>query len=203
MVLAILALAYYAAKDKYHRSSQERLTMRSRHLSAALFDIFYVYSSVSSPIIQTFRCEYIHGSWYLQADNSVSCVGNLNNGYMVYAGVMAIVYPIGIPAVFCRWLVRNRSYLKASDRQSVLHLHPFRGIWGPYRPSRYCYKKVEYCRRLTLSVSSVFIIPYNVNQIAALSLAAGFLFVSEALSPSETSVDMGGSVPVGEWRGLG
>ncbi|CAM9091009.1 unnamed protein product, partial [Laminaria digitata] len=172
LVLAILALAYYVAKRKYHISSQQRLTIRSKHLSAALFVIFFVYSSVSSEILNTFNCEYIDASWFLRADYSLSCVSKRHRFYMVYAGVMAAVYPIGVPALFCWWLVRNRNYLKGSHRQTIAHLEPFSGIWGTYRPSRYYYEVVEYCRRLTLSTSSVFLVPNSVDHIAVvLSLA--------------------------------
>ncbi|CAM9103682.1 unnamed protein product, partial [Laminaria digitata] len=85
---------------------------------------------------------------------------------------MAIVYPIGIPAFFCWWLVRNRNYMKMSDRETIAHLQPFSGVWGTYKPSRYYFEVVEYCRRLTLSMSSVFLVPNSVDHIAVvLSLA--------------------------------
>ena len=104
---------------------------------------------------------------------------------------MLIVYPLGIPALFCWWLVRNRNALKMPDRQTKEHLKPFNSIWGPYRPSRYYFEVVEFCRRGTLSASSVFFIPNSINQIAiVLSLTLVFLFVSESMSPFERSTDM-------------
>lgn len=191
LVLAILAVAYSTAQRKLHTSSPIRLTVRSRYLSAGLLVAFFVYSSVSSTIFHTFLCEQVGEYWYLRADYSLSCDGERHRTYVIYASVMAGVYPIGIPALFCWWLVRNREHLKNTDRQAIGHLQPFVGIWGTYKPSRYYYEVVEYCRRLALSLSSVFLVPNSVDHIAVvLSLAVVFLFISESLSPFESSADM-------------
>lgn len=191
LVLVILALAYHVAKGKYPISSQQRLTVWSRHLSAGLVVVFFVYSSVSSILLQTFACEDIAGGWYLRADYSISCKSTTHIGYMAYAFVMCLVYPVGIPVSFCWWLVRNREDLKKSDRTTMVHLEPYSGIWGTYKPSQYYYEVVEYFRRFVISVSSVFLIPDSVNNIAViLTLTGGFMFVSESLSPFENYWDM-------------
>ncbi|CAM9260540.1 unnamed protein product, partial [Laminaria digitata] len=191
LVLMILGLTYYAAKNRYRESPHHILTTQRRHLSAALFVLFFVYSSVSSAIFQTFSCEMLDIGNSLKADHSVSCFSRQHTAYRIYAGIMAFVYPIGIPSLFTWWLVRNRKYLKTPERQTIVHLQPFGGVWSTYSPSRYYYEVVEYVRRLTLSLSSVFLVPDSVNQIAVvLGLAGVFLFVSESLSPFESSMDM-------------
>lgn len=193
MVLSVLVGAYCVARKNYKRSRSELLVVRNQHLSAGLFVVFFVYSSVSSTIFQTFRCDALDDSMqYLQADYSLICSSAKHKIYTAYASVMLIVYPLGIPAFFCWWLIRNRKNLKMSDRLTISHLKPFNSIWGTYRPSRYYYEVVECCRRIALSASSVFFIPNSVNQIAiVLSLALVFLFVSESLSPFERNEDMG------------
>ena len=192
VVLSMLAGSYYVAKKKYTNSRRAMLVVRRQHLSAAVFVIFFVYSFASSTIFQTFRCDPLDGTVsYLQADYSVTCWSAKHKAYIVYASLMLIVYPLGIPALFCWWLVRNRNALKMPDRQTMEHLKPFNSIWGPYRPSRYYFEVVEFCRRGTLSASSVFFIPNSINQIAiVLSLTLVFLFVSESMSPFERSADM-------------
>ncbi|CAM9133786.1 unnamed protein product, partial [Laminaria digitata] len=191
LVLMILSLTYYFTKRRYRDSPQGIFTVRRRHLSAGLFVLFFVYSSVSSAIFQTFSCEDLEVGSSLIADHSVLCQTWLHNAYMIYACLMITIYPIGIPSFFTWWLVRNRKYLKTSDRQTIVHLQPFGGVWSTYSPSRYYYEVVEYVRRLTLSLSSVFLAPDSVNQIAVvLGLASVFLFVSESLSPFESSTDM-------------
>lgn len=191
VLLIILYVAYDIAKQKYLSSPQYIHAVRSRYLSAALFVPFFVYSSVSSAIFHTFPCEDLGGDVTLKADHSIPCAGNRYTAYRIYAGVMVVVYPIGIPAFFCWWLVRNRNYLKVSGRHTIAHLQPFNGVWGTYRPSRYYFEVVEYGRRLTLSMTSVLLVPDSVDHIAVvLSVAAVFLFVSESLSPFQRSVDM-------------
>lgn len=190
--LTILAYGYSMAKVRYLTSPQCVITVRRRHLHAALLIVFFVYSSVSSTIFQTFACEENSlGDSSLKADHSILCGTDEHLKFKVYATVMAAIYPIGIPVFFFLWLLRNRKYLKTSDRDTILHLQPFSGVWSTYRPSRYYFEVVEYCRRLTLSMSSVFLLPNSVDHIAiVLSLAVVFLFVSESLSPFQRSVDM-------------
>ncbi|CAN0027903.1 unnamed protein product, partial [Laminaria digitata] len=192
LVLSMLAGSYYIARKKYRSSSSGMLVVRNQHISAGLFVVFFVYSSVSSTIFQAFRCDALDDAMdYLQADYSLMCSSAKHKAYKVYAILMFIAYPLGIPAIFSWWLVRNRKYLKMSDRQTVAHLQPFNSIWGTYRPSRYYYEVVECCRRITLSASSVCLIPNSVNQIAiVLSLALVFSFVSESMSPFERNADM-------------
>lgn len=191
LVLTILALAYHVAKRRGY-AAQHGLALRHRHQSAAASVVFFVYSSVSSVIFQTFSCEdRFSGHRSLRADHNILCDSDLHKYFMMYAGLMAVVYPIGIPAFFSWWLRRNRKYLKTSDRDTAVHLQPYSGVWSAYTPSRYYFELVEYGRRLTFSMSSAILIPDSVDHIAIVfSLAMVFMFVSESLSPFKSSLDM-------------
>lgn len=69
---------------------------------------FLVYSAASSTIFQTFVCDPLDdGRKYLRADYRLEChqAGSDNavpvhRAYMIYAGIMIIVYPIGIPVLY-------------------------------------------------------------------------------------------------------
>ncbi|MEP5908671.1 MAG: hypothetical protein ABJ331_05360, partial [Marinobacter sp.] len=109
-VLAILACGYSFAKLRYLTSTQCMITIWQRHLSAALLVVFFVYSSVSSIIFQAFVCdEKLSGDRSLVADHRILCDTSPHSFFMRYAGVMAVVYPIGIPALIMWWLLRNRN----------------------------------------------------------------------------------------------
>ncbi|CAM9807566.1 unnamed protein product, partial [Laminaria digitata] len=192
VVVSILATAHCATKTLHTSLSHQIVAVRRKVLSLALFFMFFIYSSVSYTIFQTFLCDPLDdGEVYLQADYSLKCSTKLHKAYTVYASLMIAVYPIGIPAFFGWWLVRNRTYLNKPDRQTVVNLQPFSGIWGTYKPQRYYYEVVECCRRIALTMASVFLVPNTVNQIAVvLSLAGAFMFLSESMSPFESSVDM-------------
>ena len=190
LVLPLMCIRYFAALEPCRITRRYILEVRRRCLSAVLFVLFFVYSSVSSTIFQTFSCEDILGNSYLRADYATKCGDHTHRVFKVYAGVMIIVYPIGIPAVVCAWLIQNRKHLMSPDREGQAHLQQFSGIWSTYIPSRYYFEVVEYGRRLTLAFSSALLVPDRVDHIAVvLSLAFFFLFVSESLSPFERSVD--------------
>ena len=192
MVLALLAGTNVLAKRRYKQSCSKVLAAQNKHLSAALFVVFFVYSSVSNTIFQTFVCDTLDdGVSYLQADYSLTCSTRRHRVYTAYASLMVAVYPLGIPVVFSWWLGRNRKYLKMSNRESIAHLQPFAGIWGPYKPSRYYFEVVECCRRIVLTASAVFLVPNSVGQISVvLSLAVVFMFASESMCPFERNADM-------------
>lgn len=167
-------------------------TRQRRHFSAGLFILFFVYSSVSFTIFQTFVCDSLDdGNAYLRADYSVTCWTAKHNAYRTYAIIMVCVYPVGIPALFAWWLARNRQQLTNPSREGMVHLHKFRGLWAAYKPSCYYYEVVECSRRIVLTGAAVLVFPNSADQIAVvLLLAVLFMFISESLSPFEAKFDM-------------
>ncbi|CAM9120490.1 unnamed protein product, partial [Laminaria digitata] len=166
--------------------------VKHKHLSVGLFVVFLVYSSVSFRIFQTFVCDpYDNGNAYLRADYSITCYTETLTAYRTYAGLMACIYPIGIPAVCASWLVHHRQNLDTPGRESVPELQPYRCLWAAYKPSRYCYEVVEFGRRIGLTGAAVFVFPCRAEQVAiVLCIAVEFRFVLESVSPLESKVDM-------------
>lgn len=163
-----------------------------KRASTALFILFFVYSSVSFTIFQTFVCDDLDdGNSYLRADYSIHCSTKRHLVYTTYASVMVCIYPVGIPAFFGWWLAANRHDLVEPDREEMSHLKAFRGLWAAYSPRCYYYEVVECCRRIVLTGAAVFVLPNSVEQIAIiLLLAVVFTFISESLSPFGTNSDM-------------
>lgn len=192
-VLAALAATFIFARRRNAGSALALRTVRHKHLSAALFVMFFIYSSVSFTVFQTFVCETLDdGVSYLRADYNLTCDTSAYDAYRVYAAVMVCVYPIGIPATFALLLGRNRRDLRKAEREKLAHLEPLSDLWSAYKPSRYYYEVVECGRRIMLTGVAVFVLPDSAAQIAVvLLLAVVFLFVSESLSPFEKRIDMG------------
>ncbi|CAM9693042.1 unnamed protein product, partial [Laminaria digitata] len=192
VVLSALSGASFVA-TKMNRSTEtaERIVQR-KHLATALFVLFFVYSSVSLTIFQTFVCEDLDdGNAYLRADYSVQCSTEKHDAFRIYAGVMVLIYPVGIPGLFAWWLARNREELTKPDRQPMSRLLSFRGIWSAYKPSCYYYEIVECSRRVLLTGAAVFVLPNTADQIAAVLLVAvTFMFISESISPFGNKYDM-------------
>ena len=166
--------------------------LKQKHLSVVLFIVFLVYSSVSFTVFQTFACDGLDdGKSYLRADYSITCYTEIYTVYQTYAILMVFVYPVGIPAFFTWWLVRNRRELENPERQSMSDLQSYRFLWAAYRPAYYYYEVVEYARRIVLTGAAVFVLPDTPEQVAiVLLIAVIFMFISESFSPFESKLDM-------------
>ncbi|CAN0344420.1 unnamed protein product, partial [Laminaria digitata] len=167
--------------------------VQHKHLSSALFVAFFVYSSVSFTVFQTFVCDALDdGNEYLRADYDLQCNTERHKNYELYAASMMCVYPVGIPAVFTFWLALNRQDLVKPGRDGMSQLQHGSDVWAAYKLSRFYYELVECARRITLTAIAVFVLPNSPAQSAvALLLAVVFLFVSESMAPFQKSVDMG------------
>ena len=189
----IMALTYSIARRRNRSSDSTVRTIRRKHISVALFAMFFIYSSVSFTIFQTFVCDKLDdGVTYLRADYSLICTTAEHRAYSVYAIIMVLVYPVGIAAIFTWWLVRNQHDLKQLDRESKSHLEPWSGLWAAYKPPRFYFEIVECGRRIALTGVAVFVLPDSAAQIAiVLLLAVVFLFISESSSPFKNPIDMG------------
>ncbi|CAM9133068.1 unnamed protein product, partial [Laminaria digitata] len=170
----------------------ERTILR-KHISVVLFVAFFIYSSVSFTIFQTFVCDKLDdGVTYLRADYSLTCTTAEHSAYQVYASIMVLVYPVGIPAFFSWWLFRNQYDLQKPDRESMAHLAAWGGLWAAYKPSRFFFEVVECARRIALTGVAVFILPDSAAQIAiVLLLAVAFSFISESSAPFKDPIDTG------------
>ncbi|CBJ31472.1 conserved unknown protein [Ectocarpus siliculosus] len=166
--------------------------VKHRHLSVALFIMFVIYATVSYTIFETFVCDPLDdGNSYLRSDYSLTCDTETHTAYRVYAGLMILVYPVGIPCVFGWWLFKHRHELKQEGRERRAVLKPAADLWEPYKPSTYYYEVVECFRRIALTGFAVFIYPDSSAQVAiVLLLAIVFMVVSEFLSPFARPVEM-------------
>lgn len=198
VVLGALAATYAVSRSRNRHSPVGIQAAKRKHLSIALFFVFVIYSSVSFTIFQTFACEPLDNGVYLRADYSLTCSTGVHTAMKVYAGLMIVVYPIGIPAVFTWWLVTNRHDLlkvgvpgsSSEGAETLDHLQPMRDLWAPHKPNRYYFEVVECCRRIALTGLAVFLRPGSAAQAALeVVLAAMFIQVSSKLSPFVDPLD--------------
>ena len=191
VLLAILVGSYHVGKMRNRRSEIAISAVRHRHQSAGLFLAFWIYSSVSYTIFQTFPCDDLDdGNAYLRADYSLECSTALHNTFKTYALVMVGVYPVGIPGVFAWCLARNRGDLIKTDRETLPHLESLSSLWTAYKPSRYFYELVECTRRIALTGIAAFVLPNSAAQISiVLLVAVAFVFISEVIAPFKRDVD--------------
>ena len=193
-VLGALGLTYAVARLRNNHSRAGLQAARGKHLSVALFVLFIVYSSVSFTVFQTFVCETLDDRvTYLRADYSLTCSTRAHTAWKTYAGLMILVYPVGIPALFAWWLFSNRRDLVkvgSGDGVGSDRLQPMRDLWAAYKPRRYYYEVVECGRRIALTGLGVFLFPGSAAQVALeVIIAAVFIAISEMLSPFADPMD--------------
>lgn len=191
-VLCALRVTYAIASARNRNATNAvKLTFRRKHLSMAIFALFLVYSSVSRDIFLTFSCEALDsGVSYLRADYGLTCSSRRHDVFRAYAGLMAVVYPFGVPALFGWWLRRHRRDLQSPDRSENPHLEPAKALWESYKGNRWYFIIIEYGRRIALTGLGVFIYPNSAAQVAILLLLAfGFSMLSEVLDPFETPIE--------------
>ncbi|CAM9106040.1 unnamed protein product, partial [Hapterophycus canaliculatus] len=116
VLAAVLVLTYWMAKRRVGLGSAGVLAARaawSRHMAAGLLLTFLVFTSTSTMAFKTFPCdnEAVRGESYLRADMSLSCDSNEHRFFRIYAGIMIVVYPVGIPLLYAFILWKNRHSL--------------------------------------------------------------------------------------------
>ncbi|CAN0415640.1 unnamed protein product [Ectocarpus sp. 12 AP-2014] len=185
VLTGILRATYSMACRRHYGDKNGTSAVLRRHTSVFLVLAFLLYSTISSAIFQTFACDELDdGREYLRADHRLNCDTSTHLAFMVYAGLMIGVYPVGIPLVFAIVLWRKRSRLTVADRDDDVTIEPMKELWQPYRKDVYFYEIIECLRRVTLSGVVVFIFPNSTAQIVVTFLIALFFYVvSEALHP--------------------
>ncbi|CAM9718324.1 unnamed protein product [Scytosiphon promiscuus] len=194
VVVGFLSMTYWIAMRRIGNKADQASaveTVRRKHQTVLLLLTFLVYSSVSSLVFQTFACETLDdGVEYLRADYSIQCTDPKHKVFELYAGIMVMVYPVGIPLLYAVQLFQHRAVL-GDDGADKAAAQPIVGLWEPYRPERFYYEVIECGRRIMLTGVVVFIFPNDAAQVAITLLIAAFFFgVLEVLSPYKSESDM-------------
>ena len=147
---ATYAFAVFKTKKQPIRASPSRVSradarerVDTEHMSALLLLSFLVYSSASSNIFRMFACEHLDdGNEYLRADYRILCTDKNHRALQIYAGIMVLVYPVGIPLMYAILLYRLRGLLRIGGpaRFNSPSASTVNTLWAPYRPSVYYYE---------------------------------------------------------------
>jgi hypothetical protein len=112
------------AASAEHTSSSMSSFVANVCSAASFYLLYLVYPSVSASVFQFFVCETLDGEGetgtsYLAADYSIVCYGPRWNAMSLYAAVMVIVYPFGVPLWYAFLLVRERHDLDRLRRLQI------------------------------------------------------------------------------------
>ncbi|CAM9623221.1 unnamed protein product [Scytosiphon promiscuus] len=203
LVVCGLALASFMRSSGRSPSPALLKEIKRRHATFAYIVSVLVYSTASSAVFQVFACDHLdNGKAFLRADHSIQCYTATHKGFMAYAGLMFLVYPLGIP--FCYAVILYQRYSeweefkrkKREKKNAPVKLDfagggaVFRALSEPYRGEIYFYEVVECLRRVTLSGLVVFILPNSAGQVITTFLLSLLFFgIFMGLDPHEDPVD--------------
>ncbi|KAG5179505.1 hypothetical protein JKP88DRAFT_326500, partial [Tribonema minus] len=178
-----------------------RIRTKAARLAAAdlklfLVFTFVIFSGVSTIVLQTFACETLEGTGisYLRADYSMKCQTSEHSAYMVYAGFMILVYPIGIPALYAWVLRQHRKHADVLQHASSKAMSPLSRasafLRKAYSQRADYWECVECVRRISLTGLLVFIAPGTPSQYAAAcALSFGAIVIYELVRPHRLRAD--------------
>lgn len=137
--------------------------------------LFVVYPSVSSNIIRTFLYQSFDRHVgdetpyeALAADPTIDVSTFESHAYRVYAGIMIVVYPIGIAVIFWGLWYKHKQLGEVWTKASSF-------LWEPYKPNLGFYESVELLRRFLLTSGFVLVTQAHA-EIAVIAFTACVVF---------------------------
>lgn len=194
VVLCILGITFRVSMRINERTAVSVADTMSRHLYVGLVVTFIVFTSTSTVIFRTFICDTdaIPGKGFLRADLGVECFTSEHTLYSIYAGIMILLYPIGIPFMYFVLLYKNKSSLTEPNRDRLGNrsLMPYVFLWRDFKPNVYYFEVIECLRRVLLTGAIVLIDPNSPVQVTfACLMAFVSLIVFELIRPHMDNVD--------------
>ncbi|GMH55830.1 hypothetical protein TL16_g02001 [Triparma laevis f. inornata] len=164
------AFAIFVLREAVRPERNIELMKENFHtfVTASLIVSYAVFTSVSTTLFLTFRCEQYGDdlTWWLVEDPSIDCMSPGHKLYQAYALFMMLVYPLGTTLFYFFVLWFKREALKSPERDENEDLHSFTFLWDAYTPEMWYFEVLENVRRLSLSGILVFIAPKSKEQIA-------------------------------------
>ena len=161
VLISVIIVLLTLVRSRLARTNADAAQIRKDGFSMFLALTYLIFSSVSTRIFLTFRCEAYGDdpTNYLVADLSIDCDGEEHVKYKSYAWVMMIVYPFGITALYSALLVSNRSKLASGEAEHLAFLTEM------YTKKAWWFEIAECVRRLSMTGLLVFVSPGTSAQI--------------------------------------
>jgi len=191
----------YFMSVRFAANDSERVKTQSYYFSLFLIISFLVFPGVSTGIFRSFQCHEVgNGESYLRVDYSIDCNGDFyNNLLLPYAGLMILLYPLGIPLMYflLLWGVRDEldPYPDDLRKSQVTRAHDpdlrhLTFLFLTYRPKSWWFEVLECFRRLILTAGLVFFLDGTAMQIViGMALALGAVKILGQVKPYYDRID--------------
>ena len=173
---------YMSAAKRCAMEPQKKRRIHNNSIELFLGLTFLVFASVSTTIFDTFNCKTFGDdpTRYLALDQSLDCDDPVHKFFTMYASMMVLLYPIGIPMLYVYLLVSHRHQIQAKDRAADSSLIKISFLWEMYEPRMWWFEFFECARRLAMSGLLIFFSSASPSQIVVgmlLSLVAIVVYV--------------------------
>ena len=125
--------------------------------------LFIAYPSVSVKIFRMFNCTLVDGSYWLTVDMRLQCFTSEWLGYAVYAGLMGVVYVVGMPVTIVALLYKRRDKLFGPGSEANQRMYGF--LYDGYGPTAWFWDAEELVRKLLLTAIAVLMDDSNPLQV--------------------------------------
>jgi hypothetical protein len=163
--------------------------------------LFLIYPGTSKVVVSMLYCRPLQFSdtevkEYLYADYNIQCWEGSHNMYAALAGVMVLLYPIGVPVFFVAALYPHSKVTADGtplqtarkddpDVQSALVKNPliaeqFGFLYARFKPDFWWYETSELARKFMIGTLSMFIAPGTATQVM-FSIAFNTYFMCQLL----------------------
>lgn len=176
----------------------------SKYMSVAILFLSLTLPFTSTIIFSVFPCHDIDpdsqvsgDNSYMTADYSVSCESDRYYFALVWAVLMILVYPIGVPVLFACLLYRSKHDITSryevlgDERKEIARarrLEAVRSLFDAYRPEYWYWELIETYYRLSLTGFLVLVKQGSSSQIfTGLALAFMYAKVHDMVRPLESS----------------
>ena len=130
--------------------------------------LYAVLPSVSTTVFAAFPCDELDtGEKFLIVDYAINCDEGSYSLFAAYAGLMIIVYPVGVPALFAWLLARKKKHIMqpVAEREEDNELAGIGFLFDNYKPSCWYFEIVVTVLRLLLTGVLGLIEPGSATQL--------------------------------------
>ena len=157
-------------------------------VQAALWIAYFSYAPASTVVFSMLDCQEFDDGYgrYLKADYSLSCDTTEHAQMEVYAKIMILVYPVGVPLLYVFILGREYRLLRdEAARQKALlddgsDASHSKMLWETYDARCWWWEIFECGRRLMLTGVIMFIKPESLTQVVWATLMSALCLVMNA-----------------------
>lgn len=162
--------------------------LRVRSLEFGFLICMFVYPVISQTIFQTFLCQQLdEDTSRLVVDFQVDCNSEVYTFAVVYAGIMVLLWPIGVPLILFVGMWLQRDELRKPGSLAREELSP---LVDGYQYGCWYWESVEMARKVVLTSMICFFARGSLQQLVAGAVVSTiFLVAAAGIRPFRTKFD--------------